>query len=322
VVEGADFLSVLGDPESLNLMLFACPDGVIATGADDCILLYTGASELLFGFAPIDVLGEHVAILFGDADEYARYRSYLEPDGRVVGMELSARRKDAPAFTAAVSAARLEDRYGGPIGTVMYVRDHSRMRAIEEALRENNRRLHELVETLHHVARHDHLTGLLHRASAMEAVQETVQSSPDPAAFGVALFDIDFFKRVNDSHGHLVGDQVLTAVAATLRRVARHGDIVGRFGGEEFVAFLIGADLEASVQFAERARRAVAAERVAMPDGLNLQVTISAGVATVPGSAENLQDAIRVADTRLLAAKRAGRDQVVASDHLAARDAA
>src|SRR5690606_27239354 len=105
---------------------------------------------------------------------------------------------------------------------------------------------------------HDHLTGLLHRGSAMTAAESALlEAGLKGRPFGVAVFDMDHFKNVNDSYGHLVGDEVLAALATTLKDSARAEDILGRFGGEEFVAFLPGARLESVAGYAERVRTAV-----------------------------------------------------------------
>lgn len=310
-----DFLSVLSDAEALQVLLVACPDGVIATDAGDHVVLYTGAAEMIFGFEPVDVLGQHVAMLFANRAEFDRFRRRLAREERLVNAEVAAARRDDPLFTAAISAACLQDRFGAALGAVFYVRDHTKMRAIEDTLRENNRRLHELVGTLDHVARHDQLTGLLNRGSAIERIEAfMLGAGPEHSQFGVAVLDVDHFKSVNDSYGHLVGDEVLAGVARVLRNTARQADIIGRFGGEEFIVFLPGANLEATAGFGERVRRAIAAERFRIDDDLAVSVTVSAGVASVPDCAGNLQDAIRLADDRLLQAKRAGRNRVVAFD--------
>lgn len=318
-----DFLSVLSDAESLQGLLFACPDGVIATDPDDRVILYTGASETIFGYAPVDVLGQSLATLFASQPDYQRFAKRLADENSLVNLEVAAARKDRPHFTAAVSAARLRDRAGTHLGTVFYVRDHTKMRSIEDTLRDSNRRLNDLVGTLDHVARHDQLTGLLNRGSAIEGIETfMLAAGPEHARFGVALFDIDHFKSVNDSYGHLVGDEVLAGVAKVMARTARQHDLVGRFGGEEFIAFLPTADLAAVSGFADRVRRAVAAEPFAIDAELTVNVTISGGVAAVPGCAGNLPDAIRLADDHLLMAKRDGRNRIAGSENQAERNAA
>jgi len=306
-----DFLKLLSDPEAMQLMLFACPDGVVVSGPDERVVLYAGASEVIFGFAPIEVLHRPASELFSGEESYAAFRERLVGEGRVVNMQIAAARKDSAPFAAAVSAVVLRDRYGVELGSVMYVRDHTKVRAIEEALRKNNRRLNELVRTLNHVAQHDQLTGMLYRGSAIEAAEAAVFAlQGSEAGFGVALFDLDHFKQVNDNHGHLVGDEVLSALASVLRSVARQGDIMGRFGGEEFIAFLPGASLDATRAFAERVRLAIGEARVSAGSGTEMRVTVSAGVSAIPESATTLEEAIRIADDRLLVAKRRGRNQV------------
>lgn len=318
-----DFLSVLSDAESLQGLLFACPDGVILTDADDRITLYTGASEAIFGFPPIDVLGHSLVALFASEPDYTRFRTRLAAEQSLVNTEVAAARKDRAHFIAAISAARLRDRGGTHLGTVYYVRDHTTVRSIEDTLRDSNRRLNDLVGTLDHVARHDQLTGLLNRGSAIEAIESfMLGAGPAHARFGVALFDIDHFKAVNDSYGHLVGDEVLAGVARVIGRTARQHDLIARFGGEEFIAFLPTADLAAVAGFAERVRLAVAGERFTIDAHLTVSVTISGGVAAVPGCAGNLPDAIRLADDHLLVAKREGRNQVAGLPNVAERNVA
>lgn len=310
-----DFIGLLSDPDLLQLMLFACPDGVLATDEADRIVLYTGASEEIFGFPPFEVLHRDVSLLFAVPEEYVELREMLKRDRQVANIELRGVRKGEGTFAAAVSAAMLKDRYGGYIGTIAYVRDHSAVRAIEDTLRRNNEQLGDLVVELDRVAKHDQLTGLLNRGSAISAAEATLlDSGLTRRCFGVVVFDLDHFKLVNDSYGHLVGDEVLASLARVLRETAREGDVVGRFGGEEFIAFLPGAGLEEAKHFAERVRVAIGEARVQIGDDARISVTISAGVAAIPSCADSLQDAIRVADDRLFIAKRAGRNRVVGSD--------
>ncbi|GIW13682.1 MAG: hypothetical protein KatS3mg062_1121 [Tepidiforma sp.] len=310
-----DFLAVLSDPDLLQLLLVACPDAVIVTSPGDRIALYTGASEALFGFAPIEVLGRRIGFLFPGREARRQLLRTLATHGFVSGLELSGRRKDAPPFTASVSAARVADRTGEALATVFYIRDHSAVRQIEDALRRNNAQLTSLVARLDHLARHDPLTRLLNRAAAFEAAENILLAFPvGEARLGIAIFDLDRFKAVNDSYGHLAGDAVLEKFGTILRQQARHGDIVARFGGEEFVAFLPGATLADTASFAERIRQATQASPVRIDETLTISVTVSAGVSSIPDSAENLEEAVRLADERLYDAKRNGRNRVVADD--------
>ncbi len=310
-----DFISLISDPEMLQLMLFACPDSVLATDANGAILFYAGASEAMFGYEPVDVMDRNYRVLIAEPLAFEQLSGELSSSGRVSNYEISALRKGGAGFLAAVSAAVMKDRYGAVLGTIFYIRDHSGVREIEETLRRKNAQLNDLVLKLDHLANHDQLTGLLRRGSAVEAAENDLLSSGlERQAFGVALFDLDQFKSVNDSYGHLVGDKVLATVGTVLQRAARQDDIIGRFGGEEFIAFLPGASLEAVTGFAERVRVAIEKARVPVKDEMSISVTVSAGVATIPLCADSLNEALRIADDRLYAAKRAGRNRVVATD--------
>jgi diguanylate cyclase (GGDEF)-like protein len=156
----------------------------------------------------------------------------------------------------------------------------------------------------------DPLTGLLNRASLETRVAEIEQQArltDSPVA--LVLLDLDRFKRVNDEYGHVRGDAVLRDAAFEIRGALRSFELVYRIGGEEFLLLLPGADLEAGVEIAERARNAVALARPG-----DLDMTLSAGVATAAGSEVRYEDLFRAADLALLAAKREGRDRVVAAD--------
>lgn len=308
----ADLLDFLWDSDLQQLMLMACPDAVVVTGPDDNIVLYSGTSEEIFGFSPADVLGRPIGILFGHRDTDRDLLDEVRIESTIANREVRAMRKGAPPFWATVSASALRDRYGASIGTVFYVRDHTKFREVQASLKASNLQLNEMLEKLHHVASHDGLTGLLNRSSAMSSAEAHFRASEN-VPFGVAVFDLDNFKLVNDTYGHMTGDDVLIRVARTIRDSARGDDIVGRFGGEEFIAFLPGADRNAAAAFAERTRAAVSNAPIVLESGELMAVTISAGVAGVPVDATHLNAAIMVADDRLYEAKRTGRNRIVAS---------
>ncbi len=304
-------------------MLVACPDGVIATDKDHRIILFTGASEAIFGFSPVEVMHHDLGTLFASAQGYELVVERLHNESTVANLQVQAVRKDASPFAAAVSAAAMTDRYGEYLGIIAYIRDYTAVQGIEDALRDNNAELNRLVSELDHVAKQDHLTGMLHRGSAMEAAKEAlIACALGGQSFGVVLFDLDLFKSINDSYGHLMGDEVLRDLSGVLRQATRGADIIGRFGGEEFIAFLPGAELPAVKAFAERVRVAIEKSLVRIGDDATISATISAGVAAIPSCAATLPEAISIADNRLYAAKRAGRNCVIDSDTEFARSAA
>jgi diguanylate cyclase (GGDEF)-like protein len=121
------------------------------------------------------------------------------------------------------------------------------------------------------------------------------------------LLDLDHFKRVNDTHGHSRGDEVLAAVAATLRSSLRESDFVGRYGGEEFLILLPDTGKHEARTVAEKVRAAVDAIALA---NLELRVTASLGVATLPDDGGDADTLVRAADRALYSAKGRGRNRV------------
>jgi two-component system cell cycle response regulator len=175
-----------------------------------------------------------------------------------------------------------------------------------------------LLHDLDRLAQRDPLTGLGNRRSFNDVLErEMARARRDGTDLGLALFDVDHFKAVNDEHGHQVGDQVLRCVARALEGDVRGADLASRFGGEEFVVLLPGASADRATHTADRLRLAVAASPAPVP------VTISAGVATFPAHAATGAQLIALADRALYEAKRSGRNRVVAApDHLDATERA
>lgn len=169
-------------------------------------------------------------------------------------------------------------------------------------VRRSQRRLENLVAT-------DALTGTLSRiAFAVVFAQTTERARRDPKPISLAFFDIDHFKAINDAHGHAVGDAVLAAVAERLRSAVRAGDGLCRWGGEEFLLLFENCDLETAWQVAEKARAAVIATPLVMPDGTQVAITLSAGVAQRRQD-EDGDTLIARADAALYRAKRSGRNR-------------
>ena len=160
----------------------------------------------------------------------------------------------------------------------------------------------------------DELTGTYNRRFLEEALAKLVV--PDDRRRGQVLsllvIDLDHFKKVNDTYGHQVGDQVLKAVAAAIHRALKESDVLARYGGEEFVVVLPRTDTAGAMAVGERLRTAVAGLSLrklapASPD----RITISVGVASYPIHATTVPDLIRMADEALYQAKSQGRNRVM-----------
>ena len=134
----------------------------------------------------------------------------------------------------------------------------------------------------------------------------------DAEPLGVLMLDLDHFKRINDAHGHARGDVVLKQTTRAVQSMLRAGDIVGRFGGEEFVILLSGADLKQAMGAAERCRVAVA--KMEVPDAPYLSVTASVGVAAFPDHGEDLDGLLKASDRAMYMAKASGRNRIETAD--------
>lgn len=169
-----------------------------------------------------------------------------------------------------------------------------------------------LVDRLAGEARVDGLTGLLNRRGFIEAAKvELSRARRTGVPLGFVSFDIDHFKAVNDEFGHDAGDKVLVRLGQLFREQGRQGDLVGRMGGEEFVALLIDSDVRRSLEYAERVRTAFAVEAPGLP-----RATLSAGVTSATSPIE-LQPHLQLADAALYAAKRGGRNRAAVDTRLA-----
>jgi len=163
-------------------------------------------------------------------------------------------------------------------------------------------------------AQRDGLTGLFNRAWFDRTLaRDVAQAAQDRTPLSLVLFDIDHFKRVNDTYGHQVGDKVLAGVANVLGGRMRPTDFAARYGGEEFVLLLPNTDAPGAAVVAERLRRRVAEAVHEIGSGSVLRVTVSAGHATLrPDSDATAEMLLSCADGALYTAKRGGRNRVVA----------
>lgn len=186
-------------------------------------------------------------------------------------------------------------------------------RAVRRASRLNQqlRAAHKILEQQ---ASTDALTGALNRRAILERLREELaRSERTGVPCGLGLIDLDHFKRLNDTYGHLAGDEALQAIAERIARTLRPYDVIGRFGGEEFVVLMPGADAQEVRAILERVRRAVS-ECPVEAEGFRLSLTVSAG--GVSGRRGPAEDLIRTADHALYEAKRTRRNRVVVVDEV------
>jgi diguanylate cyclase (GGDEF)-like protein/PAS domain S-box-containing protein len=285
-------------------IVFEIADGIIGIDSHGMIRLCNPAAEAIFGWKPGELLDKPLNVLLperlhafhpklvsgfehGNAD--ARYMG--QRDANTVG-----RRSDGSEIHCGITILRTSAS-GEPM-MIAVVRD------ISEHVRYQND-LKRLAET-------DSLSGLLNRRAFREQVARHLLAGPEKHV-SVTLFDLDGFKSVNDRFGHDAGDEVIVRFSDVLRSTVRDGDIVGRWGGEEFILCLPGpADMAKAVVERIRARFTDIDFHWEGHEPVNL--TVSAGIVTVTTAAARLDDMVACADRGLYEAKRGGRDRLVSVD--------
>jgi diguanylate cyclase (GGDEF)-like protein/PAS domain S-box-containing protein len=293
--------------ESVNSeFLIRILDGVYFVDTERTITYWNKGSELISGFPSADVVGHHC---------FDNILRHVDNEGRVLcfdGCPLTAAiadgtEKNAEVFfhhhnghrvPVTVRVVPIRDDDGEIVGAVETFRDDTaRAAAIERA------------KELEEVVFLDPLTGVGNRRFAEVSLAERLDEWKRYGwSFALLFIDIDHFKQVNDEHGHALGDQVLTMVARTLRGVARAHDFVGRWGGEEFVMVVTGADQSGLLTVAERVRSLV--ERSGLrAEQAQIEVTVSIG-AMIPEPEDTTESLVARADERMYQSKAAGRNRV------------
>ena len=245
--------------------------------------------EQLFAQTRDQLLGQPLSRLFDNSSQQPLSDLLQQADGQP--HDLLAQRADGQAFAAELSIVRLAEAQQ----QVAEIRDVSQRKALEEQLRQ--------------LATTDPLTSTLNRrAFQQRAEHELSRSQRQGTALCLAILDLDHFKRVNDQHGHAVGDQVLVAFSTLCRQQARSTDLFARFGGEEFVILLPDSDLNAAQQRLERLRSNLHIHTVDTAQG-PLNISVSIGLASSRPH-ETLEQLLQRADTQLYQAKTQGRNRI------------
>jgi two-component system cell cycle response regulator len=190
-----------------------------------------------------------------------------------------------------------------------------RLRAGQRILNLHDK-LNQTLETLKFQATHDALTGIWNRSATLDALERELgragRNLKTPEATSIVMLDLDRFKSINDTHGHLAGDKVLVSIGEVIRKSLRSYDYVGRYGGEEFIVILPSTAREQVEIVVERIRRNIEKTPVQV-GGLSIQVTASLGVATAQKD-NDVEELIKVADEAMYRAKKNGRNRCVFAD--------
>ncbi|MBC7686440.1 MAG: GGDEF domain-containing protein [Bdellovibrionales bacterium] len=282
-------------------------DAVLVIDEHGAIRYMNAAMHELCGFAPGEALGQPLCGLLPEhmgADQQNYIRRFLNHDNQstVLG---SVREFTIRHRTGAMIPIEMK---GLDLGVVETVRYFGAFMADLRPRRQAEAKNAALLAQLERQAMSDSLTGLPNRrAFEMEASRMAARARRSAERITVGIADIDFFKKVNDTHGHLAGDEVLSSVSAVLSQSARSSDFVARIGGEEFGLMFPDATPATASAVAERIRSAVMNFPVMTSTGIELKVTISIGLAIFEG---NLSEALSNADRALYKAKRNGRNRV------------
>lgn len=244
-------------------------------------------------------------------------------EGRAISaLPLQVRAADGRELPLLVNTMPINDGDGAVRGCLVSFGDQSELHHAHAALKQavveledSKAQVQRQNEELHRLATRDPLTGCLNRRAFNEAYGLLFEAARrDGTPLSCLILDIDHFKKVNDSHGHAVGDRVIQETARKLGDSARAGDLVCRYGGEEFVMALPGLDAEAALLVAERVRARVEREcGPAVREVPDLRVTISLGVATLGEGIVQPSRMVELADDALYQAKRGGRNRAVLS---------
>lgn len=169
---------------------------------------------------------------------------------------------------------------------------------------------------LRELAHTDELTQLNNRRQFELIAEQKIHQWPQYKSICLLMFDVDFFKRINDNYGHVIGDQVLQKIAEIARKEMRRDDVLARFGGEEFVALLPETSIDDAMMIAGRLRQKIESTTVCISNTIKLNFTISIGVSQLDPDEVDLHLLIKEADVALYRAKQNGRNQVVSFDPL------
>jgi diguanylate cyclase (GGDEF)-like protein/PAS domain S-box-containing protein len=267
---------------------------VVAIVDENALISYVSPSiHRMLGFSPVEVLGRNVFELLS-VTEAERLRS--DSVSALSGSTIEVRVQGADGRVRAVEVAITDMRDQPEVdGIVLNVRDVTERKSLEDDLR--------------HQALHDDLTGLANRVLFTERVSEAVRTAKRTRELvGVLFVDLDDFKLINDSLGHIVGDQVLVGVADRVQQCLRLSDMAARLGGDEFAVLLTGVYGESEITaVADRVREAIS--RPVVIGDHEFQLTASIGIA-VAGAGEGVgEDLLRAADLAMYRAKQGGKDR-------------
>jgi diguanylate cyclase (GGDEF)-like protein/PAS domain S-box-containing protein len=295
--------ALLWEKERAQVTLASIGDGVIRADAEGNIDYLNPVAEKLTGWPSERALGRPVAEVFRVVDEVTR-QTLPDPlqrclvEGKIVespghALLLS---EDGKEYSVRDTAAPIRNRHGNLLGAVLVFKDVTQLRGMER----------EMI----YLASHDALTGLINRREFEVRLKRAIRTARGEQRHHVLLFlDLDEFKIINDTCGHLVGDEMLKQITALLRSRVRRSDILARLGGDEFGVLLEDCPLGQARQIAEEIRTTVRDFRFCWKDQI-FEVGVSTGFVPISGDSGDLAQIMSAADAALYVAKDSGRNRV------------
>jgi diguanylate cyclase (GGDEF)-like protein/PAS domain S-box-containing protein len=298
--------------------------GYQALDINGCWLDANQKMAQILGFAtPEEMIGQSFIDSWSDTDqEFSAFYQHFKDNNYVEG-EFMLMRCDSQPITVIISGRIQRNKEGDFVCAHSVIVDITERQKMEQKIIEMNAELELKIaertaelskanEDLRHLSRHDALTGLHNRLSANERLHsEFVSMKRSQNNYAVLLLDIDFFKKVNDTHGHSVGDSVLQQLAQILKTTLRESDFAARYGGEEFLLLLPNTELFEARLVAEKIRHSIEA----VPHPVAGKITVSIGVAIATPEEADEYIAVKEADDNLYAAKKSGRNCIMAATH-------
>lgn len=282
--------------EKFKAIIETSPDGIAISTLDGIVEFATEKSYSMWGLASVEeCIGRNILEFIHESHQQKAIYYVTEMiNGNLTGAaEYLMVKKDGSLFYCEVNANILRDKNNNPIGVLYMERDVTERKHLEEELKD--------------LATKDQLTGIYNRRKIDEVLmKEKAQAETRDHHLAVIMVDIDMFKLVNDQYGHLVGDQVLTEVTSILSQGIRSIDVLGRWGGEEFIIICTDTDLKGAVVLAEKLRQMIANHEFQMVG----KKTCSFGVAQLRNH-ETIDSLLIRSDQALYRAKDQGRNRVV-----------
>ncbi len=287
--------------QQLRYMVHVAPVGIIIADSAGAITMINSYAQEKFHLDKNKVIGECVHTLF----EQSSQKDYIAVRNLALSQELGGVREkrfdghlissDGSSFFVDVGVASIDIDDDRILAHV--IGDITERKNMEEELRR--------------LASVDPLTGALNRREFTGLVEKLlIQRKFGDQPLALLMMDIDHFKRINDNYGHLVGDDTLREFVKTVSGQLRSNDIMGRFGGEEFIVALPNTDPASAKKIAERIRMMVRDTAIETSSG-DVWCTVSIGISCCPSHGRNMDELVRVADEALYQCKRRGRDQVL-----------